>query len=90
MKLDKDFLISMNDYLNRLKSNIYKDLIRRETLLRNGKNHTRDLIVLLRRICQISFEESQNNSNRPALYIMTAIDQILRSHFPQSEIFSVV
>ena len=89
IELDKDFLFSLNDYLTRLKSNIYKDLIRRETLLRNGKNHTQNLISLLRRIWQVSYQQSQEilqNSKHPVLYTMTAIDHILRNHFPQSRI----
>ncbi len=90
-KLDTDFILSVNNYLDRLKSNIYKDLIRRETLLRNGKNHTRNLISLIRCITKISYEQALEISNdsitskHMILYTMTAIDYILQTNFPQSK-----
>jgi hypothetical protein len=86
IKLDKDFILSVNNYLDRLKSNIYKDLIRHETLLRNGKNHARSLISLIRCIFKISYEQAYENFNASAIYTMTAIDYILQNHFPQSQL----
>lgn len=94
MKLDSDFLISVNNYLNQLKSNIYKDLIRRETLLHNGKNHTKNFIFLIRSICKISYAQAleiSNNSNpskHAILYIIKAIDYILQNNFPKSKIIN--
>ncbi|CAF4786194.1 unnamed protein product, partial [Rotaria sp. Silwood2] len=88
-KLDIDFILSVNDYLDRLKSNIYKDLIRRETLLRNGKNHTKKLISLIRYICKISYEQALEIANdsmtskRAIVYTMAAIDYILQGNFLQ-------
>jgi hypothetical protein len=94
-KLDTDFVLSVNDYLDRLKANVYKDLIRRETLLRNGKNHTRNLISLIRCICKISYEQALQISDQTilskcaVLYTMTAIDYILQGNFPQSNHFDL-
>ncbi|CAF3863620.1 unnamed protein product [Adineta steineri] len=90
-KLDTDFILSVNDYLDRLKANIYKDLIRRETVLRNGKNHIENFISLIRCICKISYEQSLEISNNlniieyAVIYIMTAIDYILQCNFPQKK-----
>ncbi|CAF0818763.1 unnamed protein product [Rotaria sordida] len=90
-KLDTDFILSVNNYLDHLKSNIYKDLIRRETLLRNGKNHTKNLILLIRCICKISYEQAfeitndSMTSKRAIIYTMTAIDYILQGNFPQKK-----
>ncbi|CAF4297885.1 unnamed protein product [Rotaria sp. Silwood2] len=90
-KLDIDFILSVNDYLDRLKSNIYKDLIRRETLLRNGKNHTKKLISLIRYICKISYEQALEIANdsmtskRAIVYTMAAIDYILQGNFLQKK-----
>lgn len=89
-KLDPDFILSLNDYLDRLKANIYKDLIRQDTLVRNGKNHVRNLVRLIRCICKISYEQALEITHdalavkRAVLYTMTAIDHILQVHFPQS------
>lgn len=92
IKLDISFILSINNYIDRLKANIYKDLIRHETVLRNGKNHTKTLILLVRCICKISYEQALEISNdsmiikRAALYAMTAIDHILQGNLPQSKI----
>ena len=89
-KLDTNFVTSLNDYLDRLKAHVYKDLIRRETLLRNGKTHSRNLMSLIRCICKISYEQAHETSTEPSLtkhaviYTMTAIDYILQSQCPQS------
>ncbi|CAF1121667.1 unnamed protein product [Rotaria sp. Silwood1] len=94
-KLDTDFILSVNNYLDRLKSNIYKDLIRRETLLRNGKNHTKNLISLIRCICKISYEQALEITNdsmtskRAIVYTMAAIDYILQGNFPQKSICAI-
>ncbi|CAF0760144.1 unnamed protein product [Rotaria sp. Silwood1] len=94
-KLDTDFVLSVNNYLDRLKSNIYKDLIRRETLLRNGKNHTKNLISLIRCICKISYEQALEITNdsmtskRAIVYTMAAIDYILQGNFPQKSICAI-
>ncbi|CAM4742049.1 unnamed protein product [Rotaria magnacalcarata] len=90
-RLDTDFILSVNDYLERLRVNIYKDLIRRETLLRNGKNHTKNLISLVRCICKISYKQAVEITNdtmiskRAIIYTMTAIDHILQCNFPQKK-----
>ncbi|CAF2987208.1 unnamed protein product [Rotaria socialis] len=90
-RLDTDFILSVNDYLERLKVNIYKDLIRRETLLRNGKNHAKNLISLVRCICKISYKQAVEITNdsmiskRAIIYTMTAIDHILQCNFPQKK-----
>ena len=89
-KLDTDFVTSLNDYLDRLKANVYKDLIRRETLLRNGKTHSRNLMSLIRCICKISYEQAHESSTdassikNAVIYTMTAMDYILQSQCPQS------
>jgi len=90
IKLDPDFILTVNNYLNRLKSNISKDLIRQKILLCNGKNHTRNLISFIRSICKISYEQAFQISNNSfsskyaVIYTMTAIDYILQNNFPQS------
>ena len=89
-KLDRDFILSINNYLERLKTNIYKDLIQRETLPRNGKNHARNFISLFRCIYKISYEQAQEMLNKSmsvkyvVLYIMTTVDHILQNNFPES------
>ncbi|UJR24927.1 hypothetical protein I4U23_006291 [Adineta vaga] len=76
---------------NRLKANIYKDLIRRETLLHHGKNHIDCLLFLLRCTCKISYEQSaelSKNSNiiqHAILYTMTAVDYLLQRHYPEKK-----
>ena len=95
-KLDSDFILSVNDYLDRLKANIYKDLIRRGTLLRNGINHIDNLLYLLRCVCKIAYEQSVKLSQdstvvqHAVLYTMTAIDYILQHQYPQSGFYFLV
>ncbi|CAF1033972.1 unnamed protein product [Adineta ricciae] len=90
-KLDSDFIVSVNDYLDRLKANIYKNLIRRGTLLRNGTNHIDNLLYLLRCVCKIAYEQSVKLSQdstivqHAVLYTMTAIDYILQHQCPQKK-----
>ncbi|CAF0932671.1 unnamed protein product, partial [Didymodactylos carnosus] len=87
-KLDLDFIMSVNDYLDRLKASVYKDLIRKETLHRNGNNHSKALVALLRCMCKISYEQALEvtsdltASKRAVLYTMTAIEHILQENFP--------
>ncbi|CAF1584088.1 unnamed protein product [Adineta ricciae] len=90
-KLDSNFIVSVNDYLDRLKANIYKNLIRRGILLRNGTNHIDNLLYLLRCVCKIAYEQSVTLSQdstvvqHAVLYTMTAIDYILQHQYPQKK-----
>jgi hypothetical protein len=89
-KLDDDFVLSVNEHLDRLKANIYKDLIRRETLPQPVGQHARHVLALLRSICKSAYEQAVELVDeravvrRAALNVMAAIDHILHMNFPAS------
>lgn len=86
-KLDVDFILSVNDFLDRLKGKIYKDFLRH----RNGRSSIRHFVRLIRCIWKISFEQSNEiNRNefvikRTILYVMTAVEHLLQMNFPSNK-----